>query len=329
MKRVLILVILFSNYLVSASEGEDNRIIMSPYSVISDSLDTTIEKDHYLLSGNVKMFSSTNPLENVLIGSTASGTWTRSGSTGAFSITLKSSDQTIYFYKESWTEVVIEDYIFKERHHVIMDVYMNQVSSENYQLKRKPVIYLYAEKELTASVKLNPYGEFTFTYPEYNNGWDVTVKVNGGIKVNDKSYPYLFWEAKSSNLMIAPNETGYQIPGFIINSDTASSFLQNTLEANGLNQTEITDFITYWGPILERKEYAFIQFILDEQYDTKVAELKISPQVNCSKRVYILCSNLTEPSIGMDVVPQSFNSFERKGFTIVEWGGSILDINNL
>jgi len=206
---------------------------------------------------------------------------------------------------------------------------MNQENNNNYQMKRKPVIYLYADQELDAFVELDPYGEFTFTYPKYQDGWNVTVKGDGDIEVDEKSYPYLFWEAKSTSLMITPNETGYEIPGFIIKSDTATSFLQNTLEANGLNQTEITDFITYWGPLLERKEFAFIQFITDEHYDTQVAQLKITPNVNSSKRLYILCSNLSEPSIGMDVVPQMFTSFGRNGFTIVEWGGSILDINNL
>ena len=91
-----------------------------------------------------------------------------------------------------------------------------------------------------------------------------------------------------------------------------------------LNSTEKTDFITYWGPILERSEYALVQFIIDDDYNDKIAEMNIDPKPDALRRVYILCSELDNPTIGLELIPQNFESFERKGFTVVEWGGSII-----
>jgi len=40
---------------------------------------------------------------------------------------------------------------------------------------RKPIIYLYPEKETDVSVKLDYKGKLAVTYPAYNGGWVVTA----------------------------------------------------------------------------------------------------------------------------------------------------------
>jgi hypothetical protein len=72
-----------------------------------------------------------------------------------------------------------------------------------------------------------------------------------------------------------------------------------------------------------------IQFLVDDVYESAIAGLQISPQPDVIRRVYILCSPLKDSSIGLEVVPQEFKSFERFAFTVVEWGGSEIDLTNL
>jgi len=311
------------------SFGEDG--IINPntdYTVVSDVVDKKIKKGTFVIQGEVRMFSSNFPLEKCKVGSLQSETSTLTNKEGQFMLTLNSAtDSTIYIYQDGWEEITITDYNFVDRHRITIKAYANQ--EVNNHVKRKPVIYLYSETELTASVKINPMGEFTFTYPTYNEGWEVVVNSSGTIreKATNKNYPYLFWEAKSSNLFY--QTVGNTIPGFVINTDSTIQFLENTLTLLGLNATEMTDFITFWGPIIEHDNFALIQFVVDDAYESRIAQLDISPKPDAVRRVYILCSPIPDSVVGMDVVPQSFTNFERKGFTVVEWGGSEIDLTNL
>ena len=70
-------------------------------------------------------------------------------------------------------------------------------------IRKKPVIYLYPEKEKDISVQLDfnfKKIKFIAIYPKFNEGnniWKVHAKPNGDIILKDKIYPYLFWEAQS------------------------------------------------------------------------------------------------------------------------------------
>lgn len=301
----------------------EKRIEPRNYNIVSDEKDENIDEGKYRIKGEVRMFSSNLPLENVLIGSTESGTWMRTDSAGTFDLELFTKDQKLYFYLNGWSEVVIEDYEFQSQHLITMNVWMHQVRK---QAVRKPVIYLYSEEELTASVQINPVGQFTFTYPEYKESWNISVKGN---KITDHSsgkvYPYLFWEAEDEKLFYSFNQDKMQ--GFIIKTDTSIAFLEHQLKTLGLNTTEQTDFITYWGPILERQPYALIQFYVDEDYNSNIAEMNVNPAPDAVRRVYMLCSGLKDPNLGMEITAQKFSSFERKGFTVVEWGGSEINLD--
>jgi hypothetical protein len=298
------------------------------YYIVSDVLDKTIKKGSFVVQGEVKMFSSGFPLEGAAIGSHQNTTnVVKTGKDGKFVLTCSSkTDSTIYIYSDGWSEIDIRDHVFLDRHRITITAYAHQ---ETNHIKRKPVIYLYTDKDLTASVKINPMGEFTFTYPVYKNGWE--VKINAGGMLTDlksnKNYPYLFWEAESSDLFYTMS--GNTIPGFVINTDSTVQFLEEKLALLGLNSTEMTDFITFWGPIIEQKDFALIQFVVDDAYDTQIAGLEITPKPDAIRRVYILCSPIDDSVVGMDVVPQNFTNFERKGFTVVEWGGTEIDLNNL
>ena len=315
--------------IANLSFAEDGIINPSQeYTVVSDVVDKKIKKGTFVIQGEVRMYFSNFPLEKCKVGSLQSETSTLTNKEGQFMLTLNSAkDSTIYIYQDGWEEINITDYKFLDRHRITIKVYANQ--DVNDAIKRKPVIYMYSETELTASVKINPMGNFTFTYPTYNEGWEVVVNSSGILreKATNKSYPYLFWEAKSSDLFY--QTVGNTIPGFVINTDSTIQFLENKLTLLGLNSTEMTDFITFWGPIIEHDNFALIQFVVDDAYEARIAQLDISPKPDAVTRVYILCSPIPDSVVGMDVVPQTFTNFERKGFTVVEWGGSEIDLTNL
>lgn len=311
----------------SFSEGGPSDIGQN-YSVVSDVKDGSLAKGTFVVEGEIRMYSSGFPLRDAFVGTALAAESTKSDSVGRFRISCNTKeDREIYFHKQGWSELVMENYKFRDQHRIVVTVYMYQ--DQDNQIKRKPVIYLYSENDLTASIRLDPKGEFTFTYPEYNAGWNVRVNKSGGITdlTTNKNYPYLFWEAKSKNLFYQMKQN--TLEGFIINTDSTIHFLEDKLTALGLNATEQTDFITFWGPILQKEQFALIQFLVDDVYQSTIAELQITPRPDVMRRVYILCSPLKDSAVGMKVVPQEFKSFERFGFTVVEWGGSEIDLTHL
>ena len=148
-----ILLTLFSIISLSSMAEDGLRLEPMYYTVISDEEDKSVNADEYLLEGNIKMYSSLSPIQNVLIGCTSSGTWTKSKSDGTFSITLKKSDDRIYFYLDGWNELVIENYTFTGGHKIVMDVYLVQTRTNDQMIKRKPVIYLYSDQAIEAEIE--------------------------------------------------------------------------------------------------------------------------------------------------------------------------------
>ncbi len=176
----------------------------------------------------------------------------------------------------------------------------------------KPVIYLYPEKETQVSVKVKPEGGFTFTEPLYNDGWNVLARPTGEIvnNVDGKTYPYLFWEGRGGM---------YQTPdkGWVITQKEVHSFLVEKLSKLGLNQKEIADFLEFWEPKMQGSPYYFVTFMGNQVMNT-IAPLTISPAPNTIIRILMDFTPLKKPT-----KVESFNikTPERKGFTVVEWGG--------
>ena len=57
------------------------------------------------------------------------------------------------------------------------------------------------------------------------------------------------------------------------------------------------------------------------------AELAITPGPDNIYRLYILTCPVVNPSDFHYLEPQLIESINRKGFTVIEWGGSVIDIN--
>lgn len=174
----------------------------------------------------------------------------------------------------------------------------------------KPVIYLYPEIEQEVLVTLDLDGKFIFTYPEYKNGWKVTAKPDGTIISDGKEYSYLFWEGEMPDF-----EPDFK-EGFVVKGSDSAEFLREKLSQMGLTPKEYNEFIVYWAPKMQENEYNKIYFA-KEEYE-QAAKLKIIPEPDSVLRVFMVY----EPATVDTVLPkQEIKPFERKGFTVVEWGG--------
>ena len=176
----------------------------------------------------------------------------------------------------------------------------------------KPVIYLYPKSEQDIFVSLDFKGKLICTYPQYKNGWKVTAKPDGTIinKEENKEYSYLFWEGKN-------NHQWDFSKGFVVKGEDTREFLQDTLSKMGLTPKEYNEFIVYWLPKMQENKYNLITFP-GEEYE-ELASLNISPKPDSILRVYMVYKPLQQP---IKVEKQEIKPFERKGFVVVEWGGT-------
>lgn len=177
----------------------------------------------------------------------------------------------------------------------------------------KPVIYLYPEQEIDVSVKVGSPEKLTCTYPKYKEGWEVTAKPNGDLidKETGRSFYSLYWEGK--------NEVKHDITeGFIVEGKDAEKFLEEKLEILGLNEREAQEFIIYWLPELEKNKYNFIRFETMEQINEDMP-LEIIPKPDTIIRIMMVSKKILMP---YEVKEQKLETPERKGFTVVEWGGT-------
>src|SRR5690606_11765434 len=110
----------------------------------------------------------------------------------------------------------------------------------------------------------------------------------------------------------------------ILDTDTLVPFLEHQLAMIGLNDYESTDFITFWAPRMLKYDNVAIQFIIDEEYNQKIADLEVVPSTQSQKRVFMLFKGIDADNNLKNVANPVFQKFERSGLTLVEWGGSEL-----
>ena len=85
----------------------------------------------------------------------------------------------------------------------------------------------------------------------------------------------------------------------------------------GLNAKEYNEFIVYWYPRMKDNPYNLIYFA-GEDY-TEAAPLTITPTPDSVLRIFMVFKPLNKK---IDIDPQQIQPFERKGFSVVEWGGT-------
>ena len=183
----------------------------------------------------------------------------------------------------------------------------------------KPAIYLYPKAKTEISVKNDFKGKVMNTYPLYKNGWNVIAEPNGVLyNLDDKrTYNYLFWDGSYN---FTKKHYRYE-NGFYIKKEDNITFLQEKLELLGLNNTEINDFVVYWLPELNKNEENFIHFWVNDNIDNS-SILTITPKPDTLLRIFMEFKAYH----GEEKLPkQELTTTPRKGFTVVEWGGSNID----
>jgi len=225
-----------------------------------------------------------------------------------------------FYYNDQHYEIYADSLTILPQHTNTYEVRFEH--SEMPTAVEKPVIYLYPETKIEFSLQVIPTGELSFTYPIYNSGWKGTAFPNGDIKIDNKLFNYLFWESSQSiDLSIIDSKKGA-----IIKGEESLTFLEEQLDKFGFNFKEKADFITFWAPQLQKNDFNYIYFVLNNDTDL-FAELSITPTPDNIYRFYMLTSKIENPNDFYYLEPQLIESINRKGFTVLEWGGSKIDIN--
>ena len=191
-------------------------------------------------------------------------------------------------------------------------VYSKEVSRSTCDpdIAYKPIIYIYPQKDMDLTIKLGNKNNLLYTYPKYNNGWNVHVSKDGNIyDYNTKrNYYGLYWEG-IDNYKLNMNE------GFVVKGSDTVKFLEEKLAILGLNDYEINEFIIYWIDKLESNKYNFISF----RNEADMMPLIISEKPDTLIRVMMDYKPLNKK---INVKEQTLTKVNRKGFTVVEWGGT-------
>lgn len=239
---------------------------------------------------------------------------------------LYNDENSVAYFGEDWKKTDGNKYSYEEFINMRPLLYWQDPLGRWIQFKNrkfilavemcKPVIYLYPEEKIKVSVEVSPNGGFTFTKPEYNQGWEVEVSQGGKIKDlrTEQEYDYLYWEGIGINYPIREE-------GFVIKRESLNEFFDQKLSLLGLNKIEIGDFKEYWLKRLSDKPYYKISFLTQNEFN-RIAPISFSLNPKTIIRVMMTAEELNK----FEVVPEQelFPAPKRNGFTAIEWGGTLL-----
>jgi len=205
----------------------------------------------------------------------------------------------------------------------------------------KPVVYLYPEKQTNIHLSFTTPISLDTNIPTYKDGWFIQALPNGTLidlqpqytncseidiakfgseyalsSCKNNLYPYIYWSGKSLTHSY-PIVDG----GWIISKNQISSFLNEKLVQMGLNGKEIHDMTEYWVPEMNKKNtpYYRISFFQTKEMNDFIP-MDVNPKPNSIIRVFLDYKALNAKPT-KELKPQNLIKFERKGFTLVEWGG--------
>ena len=131
------------------------------------------------------------------------------------------------------------------------------------------------------------------------------------IAKDNKKYYALYWEGQGKDNKLKED-------GFVVKGEDTANFLEEKLELLGLNYKESNEFIMYWLPKLENNKYNYIRFMTKEEIDNNM-KLIINPEPDTLIRVMMEYKGLDKK---IKVKEEKLTKVERKGYTVVEWGGT-------
>ncbi len=314
MKLIFAFTFLFISLFSFAHDLEE---YIPPYNVDSIVKDPTLKSNESAFTFSFHNFSFDKNNRDVLYAYNGIEKIATLNTFNQFTLNLPSTSYKFdFYYSNVYYEIHTDSLKIKSEERMYVSVYW-QRAGRMVEVE-KPVIYLYPATPTIVEVKVLPKGELTFMYPAYNDGWKVSANPSGELEIGINKYNYLFWESSQQieDFMI---DWG---TGFIVEQENTIAFLEEKLNEFGLNDSEKTDFITFWGPQLIKNPKNFIQFVLNEEC-SRFADLAISPKPNHLYRIYILSSPMAKNEI-MLIKEQHLAKINRSGFTVVEWGGSTI-----
>ena len=179
----------------------------------------------------------------------------------------------------------------------------------------KPMIYLYPEEKQEVEVILKNKKLLTTTYPKYKDSWKVIANPDGTLIdiESGREYYGLYWEGKNYTKIDMKK-------GFVVKGENSIKFLEEKLNELGLTDIEAEEFIVYWLPKLEENKYNYIYFATTEEVN-KYMPLEINPTPDSLIRILMYYKPLDKK---INIKEQKIKPVQRHGFTLVEWGGTIL-----
>lgn len=295
---------------------------LRPYTIVSNDVDKTTPVGLTYLTGTVTNEAGVAQT-NALVATTDFKHQTTTDSLGQYSIYINEADTAFFVFQTEHEEVVMK-FDFESQHHMVVNFRLRPNAAQTIYFK--PVIYCYADEPTSINLQMDFKADLTFTYPKYpKTGWNVTTTDKGTLIENGKEYPYLFWEAENDHPLF---KRDYFMTMTQVKTDTIVTYFERCLSAMGFNEKEKTDFITFWGPKVSATPYALVHFMTTKAYGETIAELNCTPKPETLIRTYLLFTPLNEPIPGYLYYPESFKKTERKGLTVVEWGGSIVAIDS-
>ena len=198
-----------------------------------------------------------------------------------------------------------------------INIVVDDINNSDPMVSYKPIIYIYPEQEQNVKVTLGSSDKLLVSYPVYNNEWNVLAKPDGTLidnKTNRELYS-LYYESENNVNFKIENE------GFVISKDEIIPFLEEKLEILGLNPKEQEEFIIYWLPILQKNNYTYIRFATNEEINNNMS-LQVEPSPDTMIRVLMVFKGLEEK---INVKEQTLQKVTRNGYTVVEWGATIIE----
>ncbi|MBI2021410.1 hypothetical protein HYS93_00835 [Candidatus Daviesbacteria bacterium] len=181
----------------------------------------------------------------------------------------------------------------------------------------KPAVYLYPKQATVINVKIDPKVDLTYTDPLYPlSGWNATAYPDGKLIVDNKEYPYLYYEAK-----IEDKDLNKPDQGFVVTFDKLPVLFDDILPKLGLNSKETQQFKDYWLNALPNSSYYFVGIVDQKQID-QIEPLYLTPKPDQTIRVHLYFQALDKPT---QVTQPILITPKREGFsfTMVEWGGLV------
>lgn len=183
----------------------------------------------------------------------------------------------------------------------------------------KPVIYLYPERALLASVALAIAGRITVSDPLYPiGGWkDVLAFPDGTVVYESKKYPYLYYETEVA-------KPSFPKEGIIVPIDMLEPMLTVITTQLGLTTNEQNDFLSYWLPRLKKEvttPLLLISLVTPKEKEL-LDKITVQPKPDTTIELLFQFIPLKRP---IDIQPLALPKTppKREGFVMVEWGGGV------